>query len=407
MSKITEIKSAIRRLGVEAESISNNADLTIADKKSALAALDVKSADLKGQLEIVEKAASFGVAAEATEEATAPVATKSWAASLAEGFKKASEASTKFTFATEVKTAGTVTEGTALSNGLLNGSFGVAATPTYLPGIVEILYPKTGVINLFAQGTTESPLVSYVKQATATLGAAGVAEGSAFPQSDATIARVTETVSKIASYFKITNETLADVAQANSFLTNMLVKSLIRAEENAILNGTGSNSVTGILNRSGLQTAIAVTAASADPSKVVDALYSQVTVIRTTAFVEPDAIVMNPSDFSKIRLAKDKNGQYYAGGPFTGAYGNPAGDYTDSIFGLKVVQSSFIAAGTALVGAFAEGGQVFRRSGIVVEATNSNVDDFQNDLVTVRAESRMALAVYRPGAFGTVTIAWS
>ena len=35
--------------------------------------------------------------------------------------------------------------------------------------------------------------------------------------------------------------------------------------------------------------------------------------------------------------------------------------------------------------------------------TNSNEDDFKNNLVALRAEERLALAVYRPGAFGKVT----
>jgi HK97 family phage major capsid protein len=58
---------------------------------------------------------------------------------------------------------------------------------------------------------------------------------------------------------------------------------------------------------------------------------------------------------------------------------------------------------TAFVGAFKLGAQVFRRQGITLETTNSNVDDFVKNLITIRAEERLALAVYRPLAFCTVT----
>jgi len=47
---------------------------------------------------------------------------------------------------------------------------------------------------------------------------------------------------------------------------------------------------------------------------------------------------------------------------------------------------------------------VFRRQGITLEMTNSNVDDFVNNLITLRAEERLALAVYRPAGFGAVTL---
>ena len=72
--------------------------------------------------------------------------------------------------------------------------------------------------------------------------------------------------------------------------------------------------------------------------------------------------------------------------------------------GLTVDVTTAIAQGTVLVGGFQESAQIFRRQGVTVEMTNSNVDDFVNNLITVRAEERLALAVYRPAGFGKVTL---
>lgn len=61
--------------------------------------------------------------------------------------------------------------------------------------------------------------------------------------------------------------------------------------------------------------------------------------------------------------------------------------------------------GQVLVGAFKTAAQVFRKGGVSVEASNSHASYFTTNLVAIRAEERLALAVYRPAAFATVDIA--
>jgi Phage capsid family len=97
------------------------------------------------------------------------------------------------------------------------------------------------------------------------------------------------------------------------------------------------------------------------------------------------------------------DGQYLSGGPFVGPYGvgNIAGD---TVWGLRAVITSAIAAGTVLVGAFREGAQVFYRSGLTVEASNSHANFFQNNMTALRAEQRAALAVHRPAGFVKITL---
>ena len=68
-----------------------------------------------------------------------------------------------------------------------------------------------------------------------------------------------------------------------------------------------------------------------------------------------------------------------------------------------MVVTSALGAGTAVVGAFREAAQVFRRTGITVEATNSHDTYFARNMTAIRAEERLALAVYRPAAFCTLT----
>ena len=42
--------------------------------------------------------------------------------------------------------------------------------------------------------------------------------------------------------------------------------------------------------------------------------------------------------------------------------------------------------------------------GVTIQMTNSNVNDFELGLITVSAQERLALAVYRPAGFGKVTL---
>ncbi|WP_281247321.1 phage major capsid protein [Corynebacterium phocae] len=53
---------------------------------------------------------------------------------------------------------------------------------------------------------------------------------------------------------------------------------------------------------------------------------------------------------------------------------------------------------------FRQGATVLRKGGIRVDARDSNVDDFEKNLVTLRAEERLGLMVPRPAAFVTGSI---
>jgi HK97 family phage major capsid protein len=270
--------------------------------------------------------------------------------------------------------------------------------PTYQTGVVPILLRRLTLAQLLPGGAISGGSLIYPKESSITNAAAAVAEGGAKPGSDLNVVQVTENLTKIATSLKVSDETLQDFAAAQSYIDGRLGLFVQLEEENQLLNGSGSGvNVTGLLNRSGLATAQAKGSDSA-----IDAIFKQITRIRSVSFVDPDGIVINPTDWQGIKLSKDSNGQYYAGGPFTGAYGTsqPGGD---SLWGLPVVVTPLIAAGTALVGSFAMCAQVFRKGGLRIEATNSNEDDFLNNLVAVRAEIRELLAVYRPSGFGKVT----
>jgi HK97 family phage major capsid protein len=271
--------------------------------------------------------------------------------------------------------------------------------PNVQGGIQELRLRRLTIADLLATGTTDGGVVRYVREATNVNAAAGVNEGDLKPESTITFDTVDEPVRKIATFLPISDEMLEDASQLRSYLDGRLRLFVQHEEERQLLSGTGTApQLRGILNRTGIQTVAKGAGAS-----VLDALYTAITNIRVNSLVEPDGIVMHPTNYAAIRTQKDGQGQYYGGGPFTGAYGNSGGLAPDNVWGLPVVVTPAIAVNTALVGAFASQAQMFRRGGLTVEASNSHADFFQRNFTAIRAEERLALAVYRPAAFHTIT----
>jgi hypothetical protein len=58
-----------------------------------------------------------------------------------------------------------------------------------------------------------------------------------------------------------------------------------------------------------------------------------------------------------------------------------------------------------LVGAFKVGGEVWRKGGVRLEISNSHLDYFRSNTLALRAETRIALAVYDGACFSVANLA--
>lgn len=301
-----------------------------------------------------------------------------------------------------VDTKGTLLEGAGGGGGAL-----AATVPQVIGGVVEKQFQRLSIADLLLSGQATTNSLRYVVEGTATSGAAGVAEAGTKPQSTLGLTTTDEPVKKIATVLKVSDEMLEDAAQVSSYINGRLSLFVRIEEERQLLVGAGTNELVGI-KPSGNTRAINIYAGGTVDSEAVQ-LFKAINGQRGSALLEPDFVVMNPTDYQAIRLDTDSNGQFYGGGPFQGPYGTgqnvqASGQVTgalDYLWQKPVVVSSVIGAGTALVGT-SSAAQVWRRGGVTVEATNSNESDFITNLVAIRAEQRLALAVYRPGAFTEV-----
>lgn len=266
--------------------------------------------------------------------------------------------------------------------------------------LLSLALNRPTIADLLAQGQLSGSVLSYLRETAATNAAAAVAESGVKPASDLTLDRVEHGLSKIATVLDVPDEFLEDMDAARSYIDGRLTLFIQLEEEDQILNGSGTApNMRGILNTSGIQTT--ASAASADN---IEAIYRAITSVRQVAQLEPDGVVVHPTDYQSMRLAQDGNGQYFGGGPFAGQYGNGGVVNDPGVWGLRTIVTSAVAQGTALVGAWQAGAQLFRKGGITVDSTNSDGEKFRSNISTIRAEERLALAVYRPAAFNRVTL---
>jgi HK97 family phage major capsid protein len=144
-----------------------------------------------------------------------------------------------------------------------------------------------------------------------------------------------------------------------------------------------------------LYTAAGAADALSGGTAMFDGILDAKTTVQLANF-EPNAVLVHPTDWSILLAEKftDDHG-YIGGGPFT-ATSNP--------WGLNVVVSQAATEGTPLVGDFTRGAKVYRRGGMSIASTNSNEDDFINNLVTVRAELRCVVGVTYPEAFAEASV---
>lgn len=274
--------------------------------------------------------------------------------------------------------------------------------PEYDLNIVRGKRQRPFLADWLGSGTLAGNTLVYFTESPEIEGAVtSVAEGAKkpqlhFPDYDP----VTETLKKIAGYIKISDEMTEDAAFLVSEIEGRLLYQLQLEEENQLLNGTGTGTnVRGLLNRSGIQTETA-----AGQGDVFDAIFRAMTKVETATDLVADGIAINPADYQALRLTKDGNGQYLAGGPFQGQYGNGGILDNPPIWGKRTIVTPAIAQGTIVVGAGALGATVYRKGGLSLQATNTNEDDFVNNKITILGEERIALAVRRPSAFVRITI---
>jgi len=264
-----------------------------------------------------------------------------------------------------------------------------------LPGIVGGAFRQLRVLDVIPRGATSSNLVEYTKELAWTNAAAETMEGATKPESTLTFELVQEPVRTIAHWIKVSKQVLDDAPALQSYVDRRLRHGVELKLEQQVVNGEGTGKLLGLLG-TGNYTAFTPSDSSYIESDTInDAKYRVI-----AADYVPSFVLMNPADLGRLERRKTAaavTGSYIAGEGAALSYINMGFGSTPTLWGLPVIVSNSVPEDGYIVAA-GDAMQLFMRSGAIVEMFEQDDTNVQKNLITVRAELRAALAVYRPAA---------
>ena len=240
------------------------------------------------------------------------------------------------------------------------------------PQVAPMLGPieqATTVADLFSQGTTSTNLIVYLEETTTTPGvlsgpyatsaassrtAVLTSEGTSKPAAYVNFTKRSVNLEKLAAFLPISEEMMEDEPAIAAYINTRLRMFVQQAEEARILTRLNTSPGTAGYSEIG-------------GNNMLDSVMAGIVSVRLEGGLEPDGLVINPTDYAKMAIAKASTaGGYLGGGPFSAFAANP--------WGLRTVPTAAVAAGSPIVGAFRDGAQLWRKGGLTVEASNSHAD---------------------------------
>jgi len=255
--------------------------------------------------------------------------------------------------------------------------------------------------DLLPSGVTDSNIVWFPKEDTFTNAAAVVVSGSPSivaenvtkPEAALTFTSDSEEVKTIAHWIPISKQALDDSNFLRSYADSRMMYGLALKVDTELLVGTGlAGTIEGIYTG---RTAYAMNS-PLDYATKLDVIRDAKGQLEITNY-SGDFVVLNPADWADIELAKETAGMYI--------FSHPGGTIPQTIWGMNVVLSNSMAAGTFLVGA-TMGAQVWNRQTASLAISYEDSTNFVKNMATLLAEERLALTIYNAKAFvgGSFTV---
>lgn len=288
--------------------------------------------------------------------------------------------------------------------------------PHRIPGFQRPADPFGSLRDVLTVGQTDSDALIFFRETAFTNNAAVVDEASATgqsgspaaytglkPESALTFDQVTSTVATIAHWIPITKQTLWNAPEVRSYIEGRLIDGLKLEEDAQLLTGNGtSGNMTGLLETTGVQD-LDDTYFGTNPvasTGYYNENYNRVLrghrMVSTVGRAISNFTVLNPIDHENFMTSVDANRQYFGAGPFN------AGT-VPTLWGRRVVINENMPQGSVLVG---DGRMATIWDRMQAQISVGYIDNqFVRNMLTILAEERVGLTVFRPQAFAIVELA--
>lgn len=270
------------------------------------------------------------------------------------------------------------------------GSAGALIVPERDTEIVGMPKRQMTIRQLLSVGPTTSNSIEYARMVTRTNNAAATAETAQKPESNYVWEQDDAPVRTIAHWVPVSRQAMDDIPQLESEIDGELRYGLDLVEEAELLKGDGTGQhLHGLVPQATAYANPGVTVVN--PTKI-DIL--RLAILQASLAEYPaDGIVLHPTDWADIELTKDGENRYI--------FANVIQLAGPQLWGRPVIGTQAMDLDEFLVGAFRTAAKIWDRMDIEVLISSEDRDNFIKNMLTVRAEKRLALAVKRPGALVT------
>lgn len=247
------------------------------------------------------------------------------------------------------------------------------------------------LLSAITTGTTDAAVIPYraltavtpgpdIKAETKVDNGTGAA-GGVFPLATIATRADTATTTTIGEALPVTDEELADDSVMVTLVGEVLMALVMQKIEGEIVSGTATGDrPRGIIGAPGVRTQAKVGTGN---DAIFNTLRKALTALGDSA--QGAQIVLNPEDLESVDLAADKNGRYLGAGPF--------GSLNLQLWGHKVIASTAVAKGTAIVGDL-KAYELYWREQYVAQVFNQHSDYALRGLSLLRGKSRV-IGVFR------------
>lgn len=241
-------------------------------------------------------------------------------------------------------------------------------------------------------GQTTSNLITYAKELVFTNSAGPQVGGSPTAnaenvlknESDITFELAQAPVITIAHFILVSRQVLDDAPMLQSYIDQRLMYGLKLEEEDELLNGDGQFG-----NLNGLRNQQTAYDRNVSGDTRIDTIRRAVTQGQISEY-EMEVVVLNPRDWEAIELQKDSENRYLIA--------NPVNTMGPRLWGMPVIATNSMPNDNFLVMNANMAAQIWDRMAVTVELSREDSDNFRKNMVTLLAEERLALTVYRPSA---------